>query len=184
MDSKKQFYKFGAALVIFSLVWIVLSSFLIPNTTPVQQTAPAVGFQAPSFVLSALDGTQVAFNGHPGHPVVLNLWASWCLPCKAEMPALQKVYLENASKGLIIYGINASNQDNLLDVESFIIDSNITFPILMDQEGSVSKQYALRALPTTYFISADGIIRQVWVGGPLSEAYLRSQISDLYGQVE
>jgi cytochrome c biogenesis protein CcmG/thiol:disulfide interchange protein DsbE len=184
MDSNKQFIKFGAVLVILSLAWMVLSAFLLPKTTLVQLTAPGVGFQAPAFKLSALDGTQVVFNGDPGHPVVLNLWASWCRPCKAEMPALQRVYQEYASQGLIVYGINASNQDSLQEVESFIIDSKITFPILLDQDGAVSKLYALRALPTTYFISADGVIRQVSVGGPLSEAFLRSQISDLFRLVK
>jgi cytochrome c biogenesis protein CcmG, thiol:disulfide interchange protein DsbE len=177
--SHKDFIKYSSYLLIFSIGWIIMTAFIFLGPESSKETAPAVGFLAPEFKLSDLNGEEIAFNGNSGKPVILNLWASWCLPCKAEMPALQKVYGEYKSSGLIVYGVNATNQDDLAAVETFINDNNISFPILLDKEGAVSKIYALRALPTTFFIRPDGRIQQVMIGGPFTEAFLRSQVEDM-----
>jgi thiol-disulfide isomerase/thioredoxin len=110
---------------------------------------------------------------------MINLWASWCLPCRAEMPSLQEVYEDYTGKGLVILAVNATNQDTLADVESFINTVGITFPVLLDTQGTASRDYQLSALPTTFFIGRDGIILDVVVGGPMSEALIRKRVDQL-----
>ncbi len=111
--------------------------------------------------------------------MLINLWTSWCPPCKAEMPALQRVYEDYQEQGLEILAVNATNQDRLADAAAFAGQLGLTFPILFDEDGEVSLLYQLRSLPTTYFIDRQGIIQDVVIGGPMSEALLRIRIDQL-----
>jgi cytochrome c biogenesis protein CcmG/thiol:disulfide interchange protein DsbE len=163
----------------FSFVWLVLTAVIFPAAKPAMETGPAVGLHAPAFKLMDRDNKEIFFQGQAGKPVIINMWASWCPPCRSEMPALEKVYQQYKSAGLIVYGVNAANQDNPRDVENFLTSNGITFPILLDKDGSVAKLYAMRALPTTFFIAPDGTIHQVMIGGPFTESFLRSQVEDL-----
>ena len=141
--------------------------------------APQEGFFAPDFTLNSLSNEEVTLSDLHGKPLIINFWASWCPPCRAEMPALQKTYNEFQSKDLVILGINATNQDRLSDVIKFVGDNNLTFPILLDQTGSISGLYNLNSLPTTFFIDQSGIIQKIIVGGPLPTALLRVEIGNL-----
>ena len=141
--------------------------------------SPRQGFAAPDFTLDLLGGGEVTLSDLRGKPVVVNLWASWCPPCRAEMPAIQKVYQDYKDLGLVVLGVNTTNQDSEADAAAFVRDYGLTFPIPLDRDGSVSVRYALRGLPTTFFIDREGIIRSVVVGGPMSEAVIRSNVEDL-----
>lgn len=111
--------------------------------------------------------------------MIINLWASWCTPCRSEMPAIQKVYEEYSQQGLIVLGINATNQDNPHNANQFAEEMGLTFPILFDTDGQVSQQYLLSALPTTFFVDGTGTIQEVVVGGPMAEALLKIRVEQL-----
>lgn len=96
------------------------------------------------------------------------------------MPALENVYQEFHAQGLEILAVNATAQDDAQLAAAFAQDNQLTFPILYDFDGSVSALYATRALPTSFFVDAQGIIREVVVGGPMSEALLRVRVEQLF----
>jgi peroxiredoxin len=149
--------------------------------------SPREGFSAPDFSLELMsggaerydEGQNVTLSELRGKVVIVNLWASWCPPCRAEMPAIQSVYETYKDQGLEVLAVNTTYQDNPLDAANFIEDHDLTFPVLMDKTGAVSKRYQLRGLPSTYFIDRQGVIRAVVVGGPMSEALIRSKIQNL-----
>ena len=114
-----------------------------------------------------------------GNVVIINLWASWCPPCRAEMPALEEVYLENRERGLEVMAVNTTFQDQESAAASFVQEFGLTFPILMDRSGDVSRQYLLRAMPSTCFVDREGVIRKVIIGGPMSEATLQTAVEEL-----
>ncbi|MCK4741186.1 MAG: TlpA family protein disulfide reductase [Anaerolineales bacterium] len=171
----------GAAIV--GGLWIRVSAVPAEATTGGLIPSPRVGFLAPDFTLESLSGDQISLSDMRGKVIVLNLWASWCPPCRAEMPALQRVYQENHERGLKVLAVNMTAQDNIAAVEDFVQEFNLTFPILLDTSGEVGNAYLMRALPTTFFIDHDGVIQRVIVGGPMSEVTLQSTVEQLLEDV-
>ncbi|MGG7619296.1 peroxiredoxin family protein [Bacillus coreaensis] len=114
-----------------------------------------VGEKAPDFELMTLDGKTVKLSDYRGKKVILNFWATWCPPCKAEMPDIQKFYNE-ADDNVEILAINIDPQ---YDVKKFVREANVTFPVLLDSKDEVNNLYRILTIPTTYFIDGDGIIR-------------------------
>jgi cytochrome c biogenesis protein CcmG, thiol:disulfide interchange protein DsbE len=167
-------------LILFAgVAWIWASRADPQQTTGGGIPAPMQGFQAPDFELNTMQGNSVQLSALRGKPVLLSLWASWCPPCKAEMPAFEKVYRQYANQGFTVVAVNASNQDSLEDAQAFVQANGLTFPILLDTDGRVSQLYELRSLPTTFFIGRDGVIREVVVGGPISVAGLQIRVERL-----
>ncbi len=146
-------------------------------------SSPREGFMAPDFTLDTLSGEKVTLSGLRGKIVVINLWATWCPPCRAEMPALENAYKQYKDSGVVVLGLNVTNQDSEGNVPRFVEQFELTFPILLDRDGSVSALYQLSALPTTYIVDREGMIRTVVVGGPMSEAFFRSKIEALLQEV-
>lgn len=140
---------------------------------------PKKGFLAPDFTLDLLDGGKMTLSELRGHPVMLNLWATWCLPCRSELPAIEKTYQRYKAAGLIVVGLNMTSQDSESVVRDFVQEFELTFPIVLDRDGSVSALYQLLGLPSTFFIDQNGIIHSVIVGGPMSEATIQSNVEDL-----
>ncbi len=166
--------------LILGVVWTFISR--VPDASSQQlgpPPNPKAGFTAPDFTLDLLDGGQLTLSELRGYPVVLNLWASWCLPCRSEMPAIERVYQRYKDAGLIVIGLNMTSQDSESDVRAFVQELGLTLPIVLDRDGSVQSRYQLLGLPSTYFIDRQGIIRSVIVGGPMSEATIQSNIEDL-----
>ncbi|MGS2777744.1 peroxiredoxin family protein [Robertmurraya sp. GLU-23] len=114
-----------------------------------------VGEKAPDFELMTLDGKTVKLSDYRGKKVILNFWATWCPPCKAEMPDIQKFYNE-ADDNVEILAINIDPQ---YDVKKFVREANVTFPVLLDSKDEVNNLYRILTIPTTYFIDGEGIIR-------------------------
>jgi len=167
------------ALLLAGLLWIWVSRVPEGRLAQGGVSTPRKGFQAPDFALADINGNSIRLSDLRGQPVVINLWASWCQPCRAEMPALQRIYSEYQPQGLNLLGVNATSQDDLAAARAFTEDLGLTFPILYDNQGSVARLYALSALPTTFFIDHAGVIREVVIGGPMSEALLRIRIQQL-----
>jgi cytochrome c biogenesis protein CcmG, thiol:disulfide interchange protein DsbE len=161
-------------------LWIAITAFLLPPGEGAQVSAAArQGFKAPDFELQTLAGDSVRLSDLEGRAVLLNFWASWCAPCQAEMPAFQEVHESYSEDDFIILAVNMTGQDNLSDVNQFVDAHGLTFTILLDELNQVGRLYAVRALPSTYFISRDGTITEVVVGGPLPEALLHARVADL-----
>jgi peroxiredoxin len=141
--------------------------------------APREDFLAPDFQLLTLEGDELSLRDFRGQVVVLNLWASWCPPCRAEMPAIESLYERYGQEGLVVLGVNMTAQDRVSAAASFVSEYRLTFPILLDDRGLVANLYRMRALPTTFFIDQEGVIQRVVVGGPISEVTLRTIVVEL-----
>ena len=124
--------------------------------------APVVGKPAPDFQLPALDGEAVSLGDFRGKPVLLNFWATWCGPCRMEMPFLQLTYEEWSDKGLVVLAVDVGESQPT--VKEFIERFVFTFPVLLDPGQEVALMYNIRAFPTTFFIDADGKIQDIQVG--------------------
>lgn len=170
-------------VLLFGAGWIVFSPPPQGLTSGGIAPAPREGFLAPDFSLSDASGNTVRLSDLRGTPVLINLWASWCPPCKAEMPAMQSVHEQFASQGFTILAVNTTHQDNLADAREFVASGGFTFPVLFDLDGKVSQQYQVRSMPTSFFVDHQGIIRRVVIGGPMSEALLRSEAERLLKEV-
>lgn len=133
-----------------------------------------VGSVAPDFVLEDHDGKPVRLSDLQGKIVVINFWASWCPPCRDEMPDLQWLS-EEYQKDLVVLGVNTAYVDDRSDALAFADELALTFPILFDQSGDVSEGlFSVRGLPTSYWIDRRGTVRQIQVG-----AMTRDQMIDV-----
>ncbi len=119
--------------------------------------------QAPAFALPALDGPTVGLEGSRGNVVLLNFWATWCPPCRAEMASMEELYRAYRDRGLTILAIS-TDAGGAQVVEPFVQARGLTFPILLDPPGVVANRYAVRGLPTSYLVDRDGTIVSREVG--------------------
>jgi cytochrome c biogenesis protein CcmG/thiol:disulfide interchange protein DsbE len=142
-------------------------------------SAPQAGFLAPVFTLTDLTGQEVHLSDYRGQVVLLNFWASWCPPCRAEMPAIQQVYQNYQDQGLVVLAIDAAYQDLPDNMQTFLGSFTHSFSILRDESGKVNHSYAISSLPTTFFIGRDGTIRDLVVGGPMTLAGLSKRVESL-----
>ena len=136
-----------------------------------QEEGPPIGHQAPRFDLERLDGGRIELEGLRGRPVILNFWASWCAPCRVEMPDLISAWREHSGKGLQVLAVNLTDQERRKDVIRFVTELGMPFPVLMDTRGKARELYALVSLPTTVFLDSTGIVRSVQ-SGPLTRSAL------------
>ncbi len=184
LSRKRRWEILMAASLAAAIVWTVISR--VPSAVGVPLSSPPSprqGFLAPDFSLDTLQGEQIKLSDLRGKIVVVNFWATWCLPCRAETPALEKTYEQYKDSGVVILGVNLTDQDSLRDVESFVQEFELTYPIPLDRDGGVGFLYQIQGLPTTFFINREGIIRTVVVGGPMSETFIRSKIEALLREV-
>ncbi len=130
----------------------------LPRTIPVQ-----VNYDAPSLTLMSLDGKEHSLEEYRGQVVLVNLWATWCPPCKAEMPTLDAYYKEHLDEGLMLIAIN--DGDKMEDVVTFVDNYNLSFQVWLDIEHKASiNAFKTQNLPSSYVIDRDGIVRLSWVG--------------------
>lgn len=116
-----------------------------------------VGNIAPDFELATLDGGNIRLSEFRGQPVILNFWATWCPPCRAEMPDMQKLY-EN--KDVVILAVNLiESERRQKDVGNFVKEFSLTFPILLDKDMKVANLYRIQPIPTSFMIDSSGRIQ-------------------------
>jgi peroxiredoxin len=166
-------------LLTLGAAWIWISKPPAGSTTQGNIPAPHQGFQAPDFHLSTFSGEAYSLSDLRGKPVLVNFWASWYPPCRTEMPAMQNVYDEFQDEGFTVLAINTTYQDNLGDAITFAQVHQLTFPLLTDKDGTVANLYEVHSLPTSFFIDAQGMIQEVIVGGPMSDALLKIRVEQL-----
>ncbi|RME43798.1 MAG: TlpA family protein disulfide reductase [Chloroflexi bacterium] len=160
-------------LLMLGVVWVFLSR--VPATPDPTTAAPQVGFLAPDFTATTLTGETVTLSQLRGRPVVLNFWATWCPPCRAELPHFQAAHQAYGDQVAILA---VDEREDPQQVAGFAQRLGLTFPIPLDTDGRVGVLYRVRAFPTTYFIDADGVIRRV-IRGTTTRAVLDSTLATL-----
>lgn len=166
-------------ILVASLAWTFVSADQAGSSTAGEIPAPREGFLAPDFTLNTTEGEIITLSELRGQAVLVNLWATWCPPCRTEMPAMQKMYDEYKEYGFVVLAVNLTYQDDPSAIVPFTQEYGLTFPILLDETGVVAEKYELRSLPSSFFIDHNGIIQEVVIGGPMSEALLRTRIESL-----
>ncbi|MCI0766220.1 redoxin domain-containing protein [Bacillus sp. TL12] len=124
-----------------------------------------LGNVAPNFLLQTVDGKEVHLTDYKGKKVLLNFWASWCGPCKIEMPDMEKFYIDMKGKGIEVIAINATASEKSPDhVKQFLQENKYTFPVLFDIQGQANATYQIMSIPTSFILDEKGIIHFKHVG--------------------
>jgi cytochrome c biogenesis protein CcmG/thiol:disulfide interchange protein DsbE len=172
------FAVFGViALLVGIFGWLVLQ----PSSTQQPVAGVAIGTTAPEFTLPIYGGSGIGgtVNLHAlrGHPVILNFWSESCPPCLIEIPYLERFYLHNGAQGqFALLGINQADPKD--DIARFGDDFHVTYPLLFDRGGTANADYGVTAIPTTYFIDSNGIVRSVFVL-PLTPQTIKQGLSSV-----
>ena len=136
------------------------------------------GALAPDFLLEGLDGSELRLSDLRGQPVVLNFWATWCAPCRKEIPQFVDAYDRFRDDGLLVVGINMQEGKSI--ARPYVDDYGMDFPIVIDVDGEVGDKYRLLGLPVTFFIRRDGVIQSVFTG-PFEQ---KERDTDVRGAIE
>ncbi|SRR5258706_2441544 len=151
------------------LVLIAVAAFLsLPKAQAIVQTvdiagAPApVNFPAPNIKLTDLQGRPVAFSDYKGQVILYNAWATWCPPCKAEMPILEAYYQAHKQDGFVVIAIEDGQP--LAEVAAYVKNYGLTFPVWPDPEWIATGTFGIKNLPTSYVIDHGGMVRLMWAG--------------------
>src|SRR5512133_436286 len=153
-------------ILILGFVWILVSADKSRISTSGKIPAPQQGFLAPDFELKTLEGKTIRLSDLRGQAVLVNLWATWCPPCRAEMQSIERVDQEYKDEGFNVLAVNMTEQDEPSAIPTFVNEQGLTFPILLDETGEVARSYQMQSLPSSYFIRRDGVINEVVIGGP------------------
>jgi len=158
------------------LAWIsatrVSATDINPTGRPPQ---PVAGHPAPDFQLVSLDGETRSLAEFRGRTVILNFWATWCGPCRVEIPALEATW-QGYGGEVVIIGVNI--REDAATVSRYVDELGVSYPVLLDTDGTVGRLYNVQAFPTTYIISPDGVVIEPYTG-MLSEPLLRTRLADL-----
>jgi thiol-disulfide isomerase/thioredoxin len=139
--------------------------------------APKLGEPAPDFTLPNLRGEPVDLAGLRGRPVLLNFWATWCPPCRAEMPDLDEVARESAAAGLTVLAVNL--QEEPLAIAAYLRTLGVGgVTPLVDANGAIFRQYRVSGLPTTVALDRDGVVREIHIG-PLTKRGIESRVAKI-----
>lgn len=160
--------KWAIALLALAVVAVGLSAMAF--STGSKEARPEVGYTAPDFPLQDLNGNPVKLSDFRGQVVCLNFWATWCPPCRSEMPAIEAVHKEMGDKVKVL----AVNVEGTRDeVSAFARELGLSFPIVLDSDMSVARKYLVRGIPVSLFIDKEGVIRAKYVGGLTKDAMIQ-----------
>ncbi len=130
--------------------------------------SPLLGRPAPDFTLESLDGQTVSLSDYSGRPVIVNFWASWCVPCREEFPLLRDVRRQHAENGLEVLGIVHDDGPNA--AREFATGYGADWPLLMDPSDTAWQAYGGQLVPVTFYVDRDGIVQAVSFGPPPADA--------------
>ncbi|MFK7805363.1 MAG: TlpA family protein disulfide reductase [Anaerolineae bacterium] len=172
-QSRQAWLKTLLIATVLGILWLALSRQSAPPDPANLTVAPSPGHLAPDFTLTTLDGAEIQLSQLRGKPVIINFWATWCGPCRHETPQFQSFY-ERFSDDVVLLGIN--QREGLGQVNSFVEEFGMTYPVLLDTDGTVYDDYQVFGLPTTWFVNPDGVLTSVAPGG-ITEAFLEDQVA-------
>ncbi|MED1948064.1 MULTISPECIES: peroxiredoxin [Brevibacillus] len=182
---KKQHNVWAIVVLLGLLGWGIFDAEILnrqePTASSGEQGNGQIGIEkgntAPDFELQQIGGDTVKLSDLRGKKVILNLWATWCPPCRAEMPDMQRYYEENKEKGVVILGVNLTDTESSPEaVADFVKLYGITFPILLDPDKEVANVYKAISIPTTYIIDSNGVVQNKYIG-PMSEEVMENMLS-------
>lgn len=148
-----------------------------PTATSTFQSNSLVGKPELDFTAESINGSTVSLSSFKGKPVLINFWATWCPPCRGEMPIIQQIQDEYTPQGLQILEVN--DAESLQNVKSFITENHYSFPVLLDPNGAIGQRYGVMYIPTSFFIDKNGIIRDVVVGAFPNKTELETHLSKI-----
>jgi len=155
--------------------------FALPGTSPSssssRSTAARIGSFPPEIDLVSMTGDRIVLSQLVGRPVLLNFWATWCGPCRAEFPAFVRKAKQYKDQGFVILGVNTQDANSDDGVLTFMRNTNVNFPIVRDRDDRLSRVYNIRGLPTSFFIDRQGIIRDIVIGGPITDDFIDEQFA-------
>ena len=172
-------------LLLLVLFGLLVVSACIPSAQDIitdQQSglptlpAPEVGRLAPDFTLIDLEGNSVTLSDFRGKVIFINFWASWCPPCRAEMPEIEAVYQEYKSKDVVFIGIDLLETEN--EVRQLVEEGGFSWTFVIDTTDEVGMNYGITVIPTTFFVDKKGIIRAVNIGA-MTKRMIESQIAEI-----
>ena len=162
----------------FVSIFLLLVIFSLPACSFREAPKTAVeGQLAPDFILADVSGTKTRLSDLKGVVVLVNFWATWCPPCRAELPAFEQVYRSQRDKGLVVVGVDVAESPD--EVAKFVVEAGLTFPIALDASGETTELYRIQGMPTTFFVGRDGLIKDMVIGGPLTQAAIESRVAEL-----
>lgn len=156
-----RWYVVFVALLIAGPLWVWSSRLPVVANPEALSAEPAVGRPAPDFTLTTVTGETLQLSELRGQPVVLNFWATWCGPCRNEMPALEAASQRFAGEVAFV-GVDQGESQDV--VTEYLNELGVTFAVPLDHDMAVGERYRVGGLPTTYFVDAEGIIRHMWMG--------------------
>ncbi|MBM7715270.1 thiol-disulfide isomerase/thioredoxin [Bacillus thermophilus] len=144
-----------------------------------EESGLSAGIRPPAIELPTLDGQQFRLADYKGKIVILNFWATWCPPCRAEMPDMQKFYQNYKDKGVEIVAVNLTAAENNKEVvQTFIDEFNVAFTIPLDETGMVGQQFEAFAIPKSFIIDQEGVIQQGIIG-PMTYQWMENEVNKL-----
>lgn len=173
--TKRDWYDLMLTVAILGAVWIFFTRVPV-EAASAATTQPRVNFSAPALALPTLDGKNISLSDLRGTVVLVNFWATWCPPCRAEMPEIQTAYEKYRAQNFTVLAVDVAEDE--ATINPFVQEFKLTFPILLDRDTAVTKRYQVNGLPTTFFIGRDGTIRAMNLGA-MNRAYIESQLAPL-----
>jgi len=155
-------FRLAVALTVLAILTLGLQA-CSPTLEAASSGTAELDKPAPDFTLKDLDGNTVRLSDLRGKVVFLNFWATWCPPCRAEMPDIEKVHRKYRDQDVVVLGIDL--RESASTVRPFVEDGGYTWAFLLDTTGEVGSMYRVGAIPTSFFIDKKGIIRAVTIGG-------------------
>ncbi len=163
---------------IFLLAGIFFSFARADNNLSV--CPPQIGQPMSDLVLTDLNGKQVKLSDYKGKPVLINAWATWCPPCRAELPFINSYYQAYQAEGFTVLAINAGESKGA--VSSFIEQQGYSFPVFVDPNTTVLDRLEIRSFPTSILVGRDGIVKGIHIGMFVDEASLNAEVGPLLAQ--
>lgn len=172
--NQPRFRRVSLGLLAVVLAGILLIQGCTPSSQSITSDGPEataavnVGESAPDFTLVDLDGNQVSLSDFRGKTVFINFWATWCPPCRAEMPEIEAIYQEYKDKGVIVIGVDILESEDV--VRRFVEQGGYSWTFVLDISGEVAANYEVAAIPTSFFVDREGIIQAVSIGAMTKRA--------------
>ncbi|WP_054534226.1 TlpA family protein disulfide reductase [Herpetosiphon geysericola] len=174
--SRKEWLWLGAGIIV-AIIVIATVAILTSGNSNKPQTVVGIDRPVPAMVLKTVDGDSFNPAEYRGKPLIINFWASWCEPCKEEMPALVRT-AERYGDKIAVVGINLTDQDKDQEIRRFIQRYAVTYPIALDNERVAQQAFGIFNIPVTFFIDSEGIIRYTRINA-ITETEMDHVLSEL-----
>ncbi len=174
MSQNRKWIQIVIMILFVAIVAFVLWNFLFQRENAFLKAEDLLNKSAPEFTVQSLDGKTRSLTDYKGKPVLLNFWASWCAPCRSEMPLISKKMDKYEKDGLTVLAVNLAESPQT--IRAFVKEYDIQFPILLDAESTIANAYGIDPIPTTFFIDRKGKVARIYIG-ELEEKVFDSYLS-------